>query len=79
MLIAKCHKSRPHFYRIWICKYSGVRDTDFYQTLDCYVNLHDTNLTEKNTLNFKNIGNEPQADHKLQILKQKLPNQYINK
>ena len=37
------------------------------------------NLIGENILNFKNIADKQQTDHKLEILKQRLPNQYINK
>ena len=59
--------------------YSGVQDADLSDILDCYVNLPDETLVGSNPLNFKHIADKQQTDAKLNILKQKLPAQYINK
>ena len=55
--------------------YSGRQDSDFFNILDCYVNLPEESLAEENPLNFENISEKQRHDPKLRTLKQKLPNQ----
>ena len=57
---------------------SGLQDSDFFNILDCYVNLPEESLAGENPLTFKNIAEKQKNDSKLRMLKQKLPNQYIN-
>ena len=59
-------------------EYSGLQDSDFSNMLDCYVNVPEESLAGENSLIFKNIS-EKRHDSKLRILRQTLPNQYINK
>ena len=60
-------------------EYSDVQDPDIRQVLECYVNLPDIHLIGECPLNFKNIADKQHTDNKLQILKQRLSNQYVNK
>ena len=59
--------------------HSGVQDIEVRQILEYYVNVPDMNLVGSNPLGFKNVADEQQTDHKLQVLKQRLPNQWIDK
>jgi hypothetical protein len=60
-------------------EYSGVPDADLSKILDCYVNLPDETLVVSHPLNFKHIADEQHTDHKLNVLKQRLPAPYRNK
>ena len=59
-------------------EYFGLQDSDFFNMLDCYVHLPGESLAGENLLNFKYICEKQRHDSKLRILKQKLPNQYID-
>ena len=59
--------------------FSGLQDSDFFDKLECYVNLPEESLVGKNPLNFKNIADKQKDGDKLRKLTQKLPNQYIDK
>ena len=56
-------------------EYSGLQDSDFFNMIDCYVNLPEETLARENSLNFQNISEKQRHGSKLRILKQKLPNQ----
>ena len=60
-------------------EFSGLQDSDFFDMLECYVNLPEDSLAGQNPLKFKNIADKQKDDNKLRTLKQKLPNQYIDK
>ena len=60
-------------------EYSGVLDEDIHDSLECYLNLLDSENPEQNTLSFAYIRDQQQADAKLLAVQLKLRSSYIYK
>ena len=53
-------------------EFSGLQDSDFFDMLECYVNLPEESLAGENLLNFKNIADKQKDENKLRNFKTKI-------
>ena len=58
---------------------SGVYDKDISDSMECYLNLPESENPEQNPLSYAYIREQQQADTKLLAVQQKYPQNYINK
>jgi hypothetical protein len=59
-------------------EYTGLKDDEIWQMLECYLNLPEMPHPDHNPLNYACIHKQQQQDEKLLALQAKYPDNYVN-